>query len=75
MNLEFKKLKAEDMRMLAPYFSLRPNKTCDSGFLDSFLWSDYYQVEYCCVDQKAFCGKWNLKEKFILQCHFVKKKT
>lgn len=57
MNLEFKKLKAEDMRMLAPYFSLRPNKTCDSGFLDSFLWSDYYQVEYCCVDQKAVLWK------------------
>ena len=57
MNLEFKKLRAEDMKELAPYFSLRPNKTCDSGFLDSFLWRDYYHVEYCCVDERAILWK------------------
>lgn len=57
MKLEFKKLRAEDMKRLAPYFWMRPNKTCDSGFLDSFLWSDYYQVQYCCVDDKAILWK------------------
>lgn len=53
MDLKFKELRAEDMKVLAPYFSMRPNRTCDSGFLDSFLWRDYYHVKYCCVDEKA----------------------
>lgn len=53
MNLQFKKPVAEDMAKLAPYFLLRPNRTCDSGFLDIFLWSAYYQVQYCIVDERA----------------------
>lgn len=60
MNLEFKKPLAEDMMKLAPYFSLRPNRTCDSGFLDIYLWSEHYNVKYCLVDDKAII--WSMED-------------
>lgn len=53
MSLEFRSLEAEDIKELTPFFSLRPNKTCDSVFLDSFLWRDYYKVRYAISDGKA----------------------
>lgn len=46
MNLDFKKIRAEDLERLAAYFCRRPNKTCDSVIFDSFLWQDYYHVKY-----------------------------
>ena len=36
-DLKFKPVEAEDMKVLAPYFGLRPNKTCGSVPLDSFI--------------------------------------
>ncbi|WP_026893147.1 DUF2156 domain-containing protein [Lacrimispora aerotolerans] len=53
MNLQFKPLQAEDMSKIAPFYALRPNKTCDSVYLDSFIWRDYYQVKYTVSDEKA----------------------
>ena len=53
MNLQFKPLQAEDMCKIAPFYALRPNKTCDSVYLDSFIWRDYYQVKYTVSDEKA----------------------
>lgn len=53
MDWNFKKIEANDIGVLTPYFGLRSNLTCDSVFLDSFLWKDYYQVEYCIRDGKA----------------------
>lgn len=53
MNLQFKPLQAEDMQKIAPFYALRPNKTCDSVYLDSFIWRDYYQVKYTVIDEKA----------------------
>ena len=53
MNLDFKKPLAEDAAVLAPYFSMRPNKTCDSGWLDTFIWADYYRIRYHIEDEKA----------------------
>lgn len=53
MNLQFKPLQAEDMSKIAPFYALRPNKTCDSVYLDSFIWRDYYQVKYTISDEKA----------------------
>ena len=38
---------------MAPYFQLRPNKSCDSTILDTILWSDYYNAHYCTVDDRA----------------------
>ena len=44
MNLNFKPVEAEDLEKLNPFFCKRPNKTCDSVFLDSFIWREYYNV-------------------------------
>ena len=40
MNLEFKEIRAEDAKEMVPFYSLRKNKTCDSVFLESFIWRD-----------------------------------
>ena len=61
MRWNFKKIAAEDVDILPDFFKLRSNKTCDSVFLDSFLWKDYYQVEYCICDDKAV--EWKMKIK------------
>lgn len=53
MNLEFRPVEAEDIEKLTPFFNLRPNKTCDSVFLDSFLWRDFYQVRFAISEGKA----------------------
>lgn len=53
MNLQFKPIKADDIKKIAPFYALRPNKTCDSVYLDSFIWRDYYHVNYAISDEKA----------------------
>lgn len=53
MDLEFKPLEAEDIGRLTKFFGLRPNRTCDSVVLDSFLWREYYNVRFAIVDDKA----------------------
>ena len=42
MKLDFKPVVAGDIEKLKPFYGLRPNKACDSVFLDCFLWKDYY---------------------------------
>lgn len=53
MNWRFYTPDAEEAVSVTPYFSLRPNKTCDSGWLDFFIWTDYYKCRYCILDEKA----------------------
>ena len=53
MDLNFRPVEAEDMSRLRPFYGLRPNRTCDSVFLDSFLWKDYYKVECAVSEDKA----------------------
>ena len=53
MNLDFRPVGAKDIDTMAPYFSLRPNKTCDSACLESFLWQRYYNVRFTICDEKA----------------------
>lgn len=53
MSLEFRPVEAEDISKLTPLFNLRSNKTCDSVFLDSFLWREYYQVQFAVSDDRA----------------------
>lgn len=36
MDLNFKPVLAEDIQKILPFFGLRPDKTCESVFLDSF---------------------------------------
>lgn len=53
MSLIFKDLQAEDIERVVPFFYLRPNRTCDSSFLDTFLWREFYQVRYAVSDGEA----------------------
>ena len=63
-DLKFKPVEAEDMKVLAPYFGLRPNKTCDSVPLDSFIWRKYYHVRYAIHENKALL--WLMKEDGVM---------
>ncbi len=53
MDLQFTRPQAADWKTVSPYFSLRRNKTCDTGALDTFLWADYYNIRYTVADSKA----------------------
>ena len=53
MNLQFSSPAASSSDILAPYFTMRPNKTCDTGLLDTFIWKDYYHIRISIVDEKA----------------------
>lgn len=54
MCLNFKPITQNDISRILPYFNLRSNKTCDSVFLDVFLWKDYYDVKYSINDEALF---------------------
>lgn len=53
MNLQFKPIEASDVEKITPFYALRPNKTCDSVYLDCFIWREYYHVKYAISDNKA----------------------
>ncbi len=53
MNLNFQKPDPKEARDLAPLFYARPNKTCDSGMLDTYLWGNYYNTKICVPDGRA----------------------
>lgn len=55
MKWEFKPVETEDVYLLPKYYAMRSNKTCDSMFLDTFLWKDYYNEEYCISDDGSAC--------------------
>ena len=52
-DLKFEIPRPIDADRLQPFYSLRPNKTCDSGMLDTYIWQDYYNIKCCIVDDKA----------------------
>ena len=52
-ELIFKEPAGADAHIMAPYFSMRPNKTCDSGLLDTFIWRDHYRIRYCIMEERA----------------------
>ena len=53
MDIHFNRANPEEAARMAPFYAMRPNKTCDSGVLDTFLWSEYYDVQTAIVDEKA----------------------
>lgn len=53
MNLQFKPIEPADIQAITAYYGLRPNKTCDSVYLDSYIWKDYYHVSYAISDNRA----------------------
>lgn len=63
MELEFKPIEAEDIEQLNQYFCRRPNKTCDSVLLDSFIWREYYDVKFAVRDGKAI--QWLMEDNGV----------
>ncbi len=53
MSLEFKKIDIGSMKEMLPFYAMRHNMTCDSVFLESFIWKDYYNVRYAIWENKA----------------------
>ena len=53
MQIEFKRLEAEDIEKLTRFYCLRHDNTCDSVILDNFLWREYYDVRYSVRDDRA----------------------
>lgn len=53
MELDFREITNEDIEEISSFFELRSNKTCDSVFLDVFLWKDYYNVKFAKWDNRA----------------------
>ena len=53
MNLEFKEITVEDSPVMMPYYNMRKNNTCDSVFLESFIWKEFYNVRYAIWENKA----------------------
>ncbi|MDR1765553.1 MAG: phosphatidylglycerol lysyltransferase domain-containing protein [Lachnospiraceae bacterium] len=53
MKLDFQPLTAKDVVAVNHYFWMRPNPTCDSTFVDSFIWRTYYNIQFAVVDEKA----------------------
>ena len=51
--MQFKNLEPEDIMKIMPFVGRRPNKTCDSGVVDSFLRREYYHVQYAISENRA----------------------
>ena len=63
MELTFKPVTADDIEIILPFFGLRPDKTCESVFLDSFLWRDYYHIQYMKYQEKGLLWKMEMDGK------------
>lgn len=53
MGLEFKKIEVNSIQEMLPFYAMRHNMTCDSVFLESYVWKDYYNVRYAIWENKA----------------------
>ena len=53
MKLEFKKIDVNSIQEMLPFYAMRHNMTCDSVFLESYVWKDYYNVRYAIWENKA----------------------
>ncbi len=53
MDLTFKPIEIQDIPKLEPFYGLRPNRTCDSIFLESYIWKEYYNVQFAIWENKA----------------------
>ncbi len=64
--LQFTPPTGADAHIFAPYFSVRPNKTCDSGLLDTYIWKDHYQIRCCLADGRAVLTLMDSDGPFIM---------
>ena len=53
MSLEFKNIEVNCIQEMLPFYAMRHNMTCDSVFLESYVWKDYYNVRYAIWENKA----------------------
>lgn len=53
MDLQFKNIEVDEIEMMMPFYKMRRNRTCDSVFLESFIWKDFYKVRYAIWEDKA----------------------
>lgn len=53
MSLELKKIEVNSIQEMLPFYAMRHNMTCDSVFLESYVWKDYYNVRYAIWENKA----------------------
>ncbi len=61
MGLIFKELTADDAEIMIPFYTMRSNRTCDSVFLESFIWKDMYHVRYAVWEGRALL--WLMEEQ------------
>ncbi len=66
MTLAFKPIEARDLITLEAYCGMRPNKTCDSMPLDSFLWRGLYGTQFAISDDRAV--QWLLRYDGMTSC-------
>lgn len=52
-DLTFKKVEAQDIKRMSEFYGLRPNRTCDSVVLESYLWKDYCNVRFAVAEDRA----------------------
>ena len=64
MSLEFKKIEVNSIQEMLPFYAMRHNMTCDSVFLESYVWKDYYNVRYAIWENKALL--WLMKEDGVM---------
>lgn len=53
MNLQFKHVEVDDIAIMLPFYTMRKNKTCDSVYMESFIWKEFYHVQYAIWEGKA----------------------
>ena len=53
MTPKFEIPRPEDAKHLRKYFTMRPCRACESGWIDFFIWADYYRVRYHAVEDEA----------------------
>ena len=63
MDLTFKPVSVDDIENIMPFFGLRPDKTCESVFLDSFLWRDHYCIQYTIYQDKGLLWRMEMDGK------------
>lgn len=60
MKLDFRFITADSLEEISPYYEMRHNMTCDSVFLESFIWKELYRVRYAVWEGKALL--WLMEE-------------
>lgn len=65
MNLEFKKVTVEEVEHMIPFYAMRPNRTCDSVFLESYIWKELYHVKYAIWEDRALLWLMEYKGEYF----------